>query len=170
MTAMNSDERLALFRRLQPGPGVFPATTGEEISIMGWAKLEKIWEMSDAELKRRVSLQWGFADDEKNDPSRVIKLPDPRVEAMLRSHVYVLYADMPMEKADEQKALNETDVLIKGRTYALATNGYVLGKYKGLGHHKCPPGTKCGCHGILWSFDQGDRGKELWEIGVYLVD
>lgn len=161
MTAMNSNERLAAARAAKYG------VTYSSLEL--WASSQDL-SGPDEEVKKMISAQFGFADDEKIDPSRVIKLPDPRVEAMLRSQAYVVYADMPMEKADEQKALNETDVLIKGRTYALATNGYVLGKYKGLAFHTCPPDCPCHCRCILWSFDRGDRGKEMWEIGVYLVD
>uniref|UniRef100_A0A6C0JKN4 Uncharacterized protein n=1 Tax=viral metagenome TaxID=1070528 RepID=A0A6C0JKN4_9ZZZZ len=161
MTAMNSDERLAAARAAKYG------VTYSSLEL--WASSQDL-SGPDEEVKKMISAQFGFADDEKIHPSRVIKLPDPRVEAMLRSQGHIVYADMPMEKADEQKALNEIDLLIKGRTYALATNGYVLGKYKGLTFHKCPRGTKCGCRCILWSFDQGDRGDELWSIGVYQVD
>jgi hypothetical protein len=154
---MNSDERLAAARAAKYG------VTYSSLEL--WASSQDLTG-PDEEVKKMISAQFGFADDEKIDPARVINLSDPRVEAMVNICLRTVLATGLKSK----KLMADADVLVIGKTYALATNGFVLGKYKGVSVHRCPPGSKCGCYGPIWSFDQGDRGDELWKTGVYLVD
>jgi hypothetical protein len=97
---------------------------------------------TDEELKMLIRLQYGFADDETIDPSRVIKSPDQ---------------------------------LVVGCEYALASNGYVLGKY--TGQKQSFYSTRKFCEPEmhqLWSFDNGTeygdtRDSFIWTTGVYRI-
>jgi hypothetical protein len=52
------------------------ATVG---SLALWVATTDLSEMSDEELGRKITLQYGFAADEQVDPSKVIKSPDQLV-------------------------------------------------------------------------------------------
>jgi hypothetical protein len=111
-------------------------------SLVVWAASSynrNLSEKSDEDLKWMISQQFGYAHDEKIDPSRVITNPD---------------------------------VLVVGTNYAIASNGYCLGKYMGSMMGPSHPGAKCGCNGTqrLFSFEKGDRGPVLFEIGVFATD
>jgi hypothetical protein len=157
LTEMNSDKRVEIARWANANKADKP---WEKKSLMkdlfgssDWSTVgslalwavgnyhEDFSKKSDEELKQMISLQYGFAADEKIDPSRVIKSPDQ---------------------------------LVVGNEYRLASNGYLLGKYKGSQMSPSHPGMRCGCDGTqrLWSFDNGTkhgdtRGPIVWEWGIY---
>jgi hypothetical protein len=64
----------------------------------------------------------------------------------------------PDEEIHPSKIFRDPDFLVVGKTYALASNGYVLGKYLGKRNEGWD----------IWSFETGDRSMD--NINFYLVD
>ena len=64
--------------------------------------------------------------------------------------------------------------LIKGKKYAYASNGYVLGEYFGLKNVANCCIEKCKCsidvNAVMYQFQQGNRGAEMFEVGLVEVE
>jgi hypothetical protein len=110
-------------------------------SLVMWAASPLVGDLSkvsDEELKKMISIHFGYADDEQLDPSKIIITPD---------------------------------ALVVGTNYALATNGYHIGKYLGSRMGPSHPGKICGCDGtqMLFFFENGNRDYTVFDIGLVAV-
>ena len=66
------------------------------------------------------------------------------------------------------------DNLVKGKKYAYASNGYVLGEYYGSRNilngciDKCTCGL--GANRVIYEFQKGTRGAEMFEAGLVEIE
>jgi hypothetical protein len=97
---MLSDQRLGIVRQANENRAQWQSTkrsfSKEGYDLGMWATARDhgdLSEKSDEELKKMISLHFGFADDEEIDPTKVIKSPDHLVvgrEYFLASNGYPL--------------------------------------------------------------------------------
>jgi hypothetical protein len=66
------------------------------------------------------------------------------------------------------------DNLVKGKKYAYASNGYVLGEYYGSKNILNGCIEKCTCEldakRIIYAFQKGNRGAEMFEVGLVEIE
>ena len=66
------------------------------------------------------------------------------------------------------------DNLVKGKKYAYASNGYVLGEYYGSRNILNDCIDKCRCkmdaNRFIYSFQKGIRGAEMFEVGLVEIE
>ena len=64
--------------------------------------------------------------------------------------------------------------LMKGKKYAYASNGYVLGEYFGFKNIANCCIDKCKCsldvNAVMYVFQKGNRGTEIFEVGLVEVE
>lgn len=72
------------------------------------------------------------------------------------------------------KVIKAESELIKGKKYAYASNGYVLGEYYGfkLVSNYCIDKCKCkmDANTLMYEFRKGNRGAEIFEVGLVEIE
>ena len=154
---MNADERVKIARWANGNREIFP---WEKKALMKSLFGSSDWDTVGSLALWAVGRHYGdFSEKSDEDLKVLISLHNG------------FAAD---EKIDPSRVIKSPDYLVVGKEYRLASNGYVLGKYKGSQMSPSHPGARCGCDGTqrLWSFDNGTkhgdtRGPIVWETGVY---
>jgi hypothetical protein len=79
-----------------------------------------------------------------------------------------------IEILPNMRVLKTQDDLVKGKKYAYASNGYVLGEYYGskIVSNYCIDKCKCkmDAHRVIYEFHKGNRGEEVFEFGLVEIE